>query len=117
MRVVALLEVDEKILTESGQSFCEEMGWAAQSGINLLEYKKIAGDGDYEYAAFVWNKGKREYEQAGRPVGSVMLAINRYQAYAKNGWFCRDYDTNNVVFKRRLVSVLCGEWEAIGSEN
>lgn len=116
MKVVALLEVDENILTESGQGFSEEMKLVGQSGIRLLDHKEIAGEGDYEYAAFVWNKSREEYEQVGRPVGTVMLAINRYQAYAKNGWFCRDYDANKVVFKRRIVSEFSGRWEAIENE-
>lgn len=116
MKVVALLEVDENILTESSQDFSEEMKLVEQSGIRLLDHKEIAVDGDYEYAAFVWNKSREEYERVGRPVGSVMLAINRYQAYAKNGWFCRDYDANKVVFKRRIVSEFCGRWEAIENE-
>lgn len=116
MKVVALLEVDENILTESGQGLSKEMERVEQSGIRLLNHKKIAGEGDYEYAAFVWNKSREEYEQVGRPVGSVMLAMNRYQAYAKNGWFCRDYDANKVVFKRRIVSEFYGRWEAIDDE-
>lgn len=116
MKVVALLEVDENILAESGQSFSGEMGWVAQSGIQMLDYKEISENSDCEYAAFVWNKSKGEYEQVGRPVGSAVLAINRYQAYAKNGWFCRDYDTNKVVFKRRVVSEFYGRWEAIDDE-
>lgn len=117
MKIIAVLEVDENVLAETDRSFSDEMGWAAQSGISLLDYKEIAGDSDYEYAAFVWNKSKGEYEQTGRPVGTIVLAINRYQAYAKNGWFCRDYDANKVVFKRRIVSEFYGRWEAIDNEN
>lgn len=114
MKVIAVLEVDEKLLAETGQNFEDEMMWAAQSGIRLVDSRMVKDD--YEYAAFVWNKELGEYEQVGRPVISEMLAINRCQAYLKNGWFCQKYDTNRVVFKRRIVSEFCGKWEAIESE-
>ncbi|MCI9077609.1 MAG: hypothetical protein HFH68_01625 [Lachnospiraceae bacterium] len=41
MKIVAVLEVDEKKLAETGHSFEEEMGWAEQSGIILKEYQEI----------------------------------------------------------------------------
>ena len=115
MKVIALLEVDEKLLAETGQDFEKEMmTWAAQSRIRLVDSRAVKDD--YEYAAFIWNKNLEAYEQVGRPVMSEMLAINRCQAYLKNGWFCQKYDTNRVVFKRRIVSEFYGRWEAIESE-
>lgn len=117
MKIVAVLEIDENKLKEVDVKAEREIGWYIGPGVIMQAHKIVEETGDCEYAAFVWNKSAREYEQVGRSVGSAMLAINRYQAYAKNGWFCRDYDTNKVVFKRRLVSAFFGEWEAIDCEN
>ncbi len=113
MKVIAVLEVDERKLAETGNSFEEEMGWAAQSGIILKEYKEADKASEYEYAAFVWNTDKQEYEQAGRPVHTEMLCRSRFNEYAEKGWFTKRYDASKVVFKKRLVSVLCSGWEDI----
>ena len=38
MKILAVLDVDEKMLDQTGHSFEEEMGWLAQSGITLRSY-------------------------------------------------------------------------------
>lgn len=113
MRVVAILEVDKEKLAETGHSFEEEMGWAVQFGITLREYKEADKASGYEYAAFVWNTSKQEYEQAGRPVITEKLCRGRFNEYVEKGWFMDCYDTSRVIFKKRLVSILCGGWEEI----
>ncbi len=113
MRVVAILEVDTEKLAETGHSFEEEMGWAVQSGITLREYKEVGEASDYEYAAFVWNTDKQGYEQAGRSVTTERLCRERFAEYVEKGWFMNCYDTNRVVFKRRLISNLYTKWEEI----
>lgn len=115
MKVVAIFEVDEKTLAETGHSFEEEMAWVEQSGIYLMDSREV--NDKYEYAAFIWNKDLGAYEQVGRPMMSELLVINRCQEYMKNGWFCKRYDTNRVVFKRRLVTEFYGRWEEITEEN
>lgn len=113
MRVIAVLEVDKEKLAETGRSFEEEIGRAAQSGITLEEYKEADKVGEYEYAAFVWDNTNRCYEQMGRAVISEKLCRGRFNEYVKNGWFTERYDSSKVVFKKRLVSILCSEWEEI----
>lgn len=70
-----------------------------------------AGDNDYEYAAFAWSKKEQKYEQIGRAVGSELLCRNRYMEQAKTEFFQQIYDESKVVFKKRKISVVCGEWE------
>lgn len=113
MRVIAILEIDKEKLEETGHSFEEEMGWVAQSGIALREYKEVDKISEYEYAAFVWNTDKQEYEQAGRPVITEKLCRGRFAEYVEKGWFMDCYDTSRVIFKKRLVSVLYAGWEEI----
>ncbi len=83
--------------------------WVAQDafGIMLREYTKLEGISEYEYATFVWNTDKQEYEQAGHPVHTEMLCRFRFNEYAEKGWFTKRYDASKEVFKKRLVSVLC----------
>lgn len=38
VRIVAVLEVDKEKLAETGGNFEDEMGWATQSGIRMVEY-------------------------------------------------------------------------------
>ena len=113
MRVIAVLDVDEEELAETGHSFEEEMGWASQSGITMKEYREADKAGEYEYAAFVWDNTNKCYEQMGRAVISEKLCRGRFNEYAEKGWFTERYDTSKVVFKKRLVSVLYAKWEEI----
>ena len=111
MRVIAVLEVDKEKLAEFGGSFEDEMGWAAQSGIRMLEYQEQKGE--YEYASFLWSRSRGRYEQVNRAVQTEQLCRNRLQEYISKGWLNEDYDTSKAVFKKRLVSTLCMEWEEI----
>lgn len=111
--MVAILEVDKEKLAETGHCFKEEMGRVAQSGIILREYKEANKESDFEYAAFVWNTDKQEYEKKGRSMQSEWLVRDRFYEYVQKGLFIDCYDTSRVVFKKRLVSVLHAEWEEI----
>lgn len=113
MRIIAVLDVDEKKLAETGHSFEEEMGWVAQSGIALREFAKAEKCGEYEYAAFAWNTELNGYEQMGRAVLSELLCRNRFEEYVKKGWFRPCYNPEKVLFKKRLVSTIHTKWEAI----
>jgi len=113
MKVVAVLEVDTEKLAETGHSFEEEMGWVSQSGITLREYKEADKASEYEYAAFVWNTNEQKYEQAGRSVMTEKLCRGRFNQYVEKGWFMDCYDIGRVIFKKRMVSILCGGWEEI----
>lgn len=109
MRVVAILEIDKEKLAESGGSFEHEMRWVEQSGIRMVEYQEQKGE--YEYASFLWSRSRGRYEQVNRAVHTELLCRNRLQEYIIKG--CKDYDTSKVIFKKRLVSILCGGWEEI----
>ncbi len=111
VRMVAVLEVDKEKLAESGGSFEDEMGWIEQSGIRMLEYQEQKGE--YEYASFLWSRSRGRYEQVNRAVQTEQLCRNRLQEYISKGWMNEDYDTSKAVFKKRLVSTLCMEWEEI----
>lgn len=113
MRIIAVLDVDEEKLAETGHSFEEEMGWAAQSGITLREFVNAEKCGDYEYAAFVWNKELNGYEQTGRAVLSEKLCRGRFEEYVRGGWFQSCYDTERAIFRKRLVSTIYAKWEAV----
>lgn len=113
MRLIALVEVDEKVLKETGHSFEDEMGWVAQSGVRLLDSREISEE-NYEYAAFAWNRETGGYEQMGRSVSNELLAKNRFKEYAEKGYFHPRYDTEKVIFKRREVTEFYGIWEVIG---
>lgn len=116
MRVVAILDIDEERLTETGNSFNDRMGRLGRIGITLREYTKLEGISEYEYVAFVWNTDKQEYEQAGLPVHTESLCRNRFHEYTKKSWFTKSYDVSKVIFKKRLVSVLYAGWEEIKEE-
>lgn len=111
VRMVAVLEVDKEKLAESGGNFEDEMGWAAQSGIQMVEYQEQRGE--YEYASFLWSRSRGRYEQVNRAVQTEQLCQNRLQEYISKGWLNEDYDTSKAVFKKRLVSTLCTEWEEV----
>lgn len=113
MKVIAVLEIDEGKLAGTGHSFEEEMGWAAQSGILLKEYQKMDKCSWYEYAAFVWNTKEEKYVKVTRAVTTKFLCKNRYREYVKEGNVPSDCDTDNVVFRQRLVSTVCTGWEDI----
>lgn len=113
MRIIAVLDVDEAKLAETGHSFEEEMGWAAQSGIILREFADMEKCGEYEYAAFAWNTQANGYEQMGRAVLSEELCRNRFDEYMRKGWFRSCYNPEKVIFKKRLVSTVHTKWEAI----
>ena len=111
VRIVAVLEVDKEKLAETGGNFEDEMGWAAQSGIRMVEYQEQRGE--YEYASFLWSRSRGRYEQVNRAVQTEQLCRNRLQEYISKGWLNEDYDTSKTVFKKRLLSVLCTEWEEV----
>ena len=66
-----------------------------------------------EYASFLWSRSRGRYEQVNRAVQTEQLCRNRLQEYISKGWLNEDYDTSKVVFKKRLLSVLCTEWEEV----
>ena len=41
MKIIAILNVDEEKLAETGNDFESEMGWVEESGITLERYKEI----------------------------------------------------------------------------
>lgn len=112
MKVLGIFEVDEAKLAETGHTFDEEMGWVAQSGITLIQSVKATRE-SYEYAAFVWNTRREEYEQIGRPVETELLCRNRFKEYVDKGWLMDCYDTSKVVFKKRNTVMFEDIWEEI----
>lgn len=117
MRVIAILEVDEEKLAETGQSLEDEMGWLAQSGISMVSHKKIETASEYEYAAFAWNTKEQKYEQLGRAVISETLCRGRFKEYKEKGYFNKAYDTDRVMFRRRRTVEVCDNWETITEGN
>ncbi len=115
MKIIALLEVDEAKLAAMGAGKEGKINRCADLDAVILEHE-VVGAGSYEYAAFIWNKKLSRYEQAGRAVGTELLARNRCQEYLKNGWFSNNYDTDRVLFMRRITTEFHGRWEAIESE-
>ena len=113
MKVIAVLEVDEEKLAETGHSFEDEIKWSADSGITLTKYVEADKCSEYEYVAFAWNDVEKRYEQMGRPVITERLCRARFNEYVEKGWFACCYDTSRVVFKKRLVSVICTNWEEL----
>ncbi|MEY8424269.1 hypothetical protein AALB52_16315 [Lachnospiraceae bacterium 38-14] len=113
MTVIAILDIDEEQLAKTGNSFNDRMGRLSRIGIQLREYRELERISEYEYAAFVWDVESHRYEQMGRPVHSENLCRARFNEYVEKDWFTKRYDTSRVVFKKRLVSILCGEWEEI----
>lgn len=113
MRVIAVLEVDEEKLAELEHTFEDEMKWVVDSGITLKEYMEADKCSEYEYAAFAWNTEKQRYDQMQRPLITEALSRARYEEYVRKGWFNDCYDISKVIFKKRLVSVICEEWEEL----
>lgn len=116
MRVIAILEVDEEKLAETGHNLEDEMGWLAQSGISMVSHKKIETASEYEYAAFAWNTKEQKYEQLGRAVITERLCRGRFAEYKEKGYFNQVYDADRVIFQRRRVAELCEDWETIKEE-
>lgn len=112
MKVLGIFEVDEKKLAETGHTFDEEIGRAAQYGITLIQSVKTTRE-SYEYAAFVWNTRREEYEQIGRPVQTEMLCRNRFKECVDKGWLMDCYDASKVVFKKRNMVMFEDIWEEI----
>ncbi|MFG6345220.1 MAG: hypothetical protein K1W35_16220 [Lachnospiraceae bacterium] len=110
MRIIAVLDVDEKKLAKTGHSFEEEIGWAVQSGITLTSYTDAEKCSTYEYAAFAWNKEKKEYAQIGRAVTTEQLCRNRFKERVEKGQLAPCYDSGNVIYKKRSISELYGDW-------
>ena len=113
MRVIAILEVDEEKLAETGHSLEDEMGWLVQSGISMVSHKEIEVASEYEYAAFAWNTKEQKYEQLGRAVITERLCRGRFAEYKEKGYFNKVYDTDQVIFQRRRIAVLCENWDSI----
>lgn len=110
MRIIAVLDVDEKKLAQTGHSFEEEIGWAVQSGITLTSYTDAEKCSTYEYAAFAWNREKEEYAQIGRTVTTEQLCRNRFKERVEKGQLAPCYDSGNVIYKKRSITELCGNW-------
>lgn len=110
MRIIAVLDVDEDKLAQTGHSFEEEMGWAVESGITLTSYTDVENCSTCEYAAFVWNKEKEEYAQIGRGVTTEQLCRNRFKERVEKGQLAPCYDYGNVMYKKRSISELYGDW-------
>lgn len=113
MKIIAVLDIDEKKLGETGCSFEDEMGWTVKSGIYLKEYQESSMCSEYEYAAFVWDTDTRKYVQVTKPVATGLLCKNRYEERLREGQVLPSYDTDSVVFRKRLVSTVLGGWEDI----
>jgi len=111
MKILAVLDVDEGKIAKTGRSFKEEMGRLAQSGITLSSYTDADKCRAYVYAAFAWNMEKKEYAQIGRAVITEQLCRNRFAECVKSGLLESFYDAGNVIFKRRSISELYGDWE------
>lgn len=116
MRVIAVLEVDEEKMAELEHILEDEMKLATYPGIILKGYKEADKCSEYEYAAFVWNTKTKRYDQVQRPLITEALSRARYEEYVRKGWFNDYYDTSKVVFKKRLVSAICEEWEELEVE-
>ncbi|MDE7433331.1 MAG: hypothetical protein K2N34_15660 [Lachnospiraceae bacterium] len=110
MRIIAVLDVDEKKLAQTGHSFEEEIGWAVQSGITLTSYTDAEKCSTYEYAAFAWNKKKKEYVQIGRAVTTEQLCRNRFKERVEKGQLAPCYDSGNVIYKKRSITELYSDW-------
>lgn len=115
MRIIAILDVDEKKLIETGHSFEYELGWVNESGIRLKEYKEVDDCSEFEYAAFVWNVEKHKYEQIGRSMATKLLCENRYQEAVGKGLIQPQYDTKNVLYRKRRVSTIYEHWEDLSN--
>lgn len=89
------------------------MGWLAQSGITLSRYTDAEKCRTYVYAAFAWNMKKKEYAQMGRAVITEQLCRNRFAERVESGLLESFYDAGNVIFKRRGISELYGDWEEL----
>lgn len=113
MRIIAVLDVDEEKLARTGHSFEEEMGWAAESGITLTSYTDAEKCSTYEYAAFAWNKEKEEYAQIGRDVTTEQLCRNRFKERVEKRQLAPCYDSGNVIYKKRSISELHGDWAGL----
>lgn len=114
MKVVAVFDVDEKELSETGHAFETEIGRLDQAGITLNCYADAEKCSSYEYAAFVWDMERKEYVQTGRAVMTEQLCRNRFLECVEKGCLAPCYDLRNVIFKKCSVSVLCGNWEILG---
>lgn len=110
MRIIAILDVDEKKLTHTGHSFEEEIRRAVQSGITLTSYTDAEKCSTYEYAAFAWNREKEEYAQIGRTVTTEQLCRNRFKKRVEKGHLALCYDSENVIYKKRCISELYSDW-------
>jgi hypothetical protein len=110
MRIIAVLEVDEEKLMQTGHSFEEEMGWAVPSGITLKDYINAQECSVFEYAAFAWNTERQEYDQIGYSTTTELLCRKRFQERVRKGWIPSHIDAANVVFKKRPVSEIYGRW-------
>ena len=116
MKEIAILNVDEEKLNETGHTFEEEMGRIKSSGIILEKYWDASERSEYEYAAFCWNTKKQQYERVQRPLITERLSRARYEETVRNGYIKDCYDTGKVIFKRRLVQELYADWEELEVE-
>lgn len=113
MHIIAILEVDEQELTQTGHCFEKEMEWTAPSGITVKDYINAKDCSSFEYAAFVWDTAREEYTQIGRCTETELLCRNRFEERVKKGWIPEYYDSGKVMFKKRPVSVIYGSWEEL----
>lgn len=110
MKIIAVIDVDEAKLAKTGHSFKEEMERTIQSGITLTGYTDAEKCSTYEYAAFSWNKEKEEYSQIGRAVATEQLCRNRFSERIERSLLAPCYDPENVIFQKRSISELYGNW-------
>ncbi len=67
---------------------------------------------DIEYAAFVWNIKRGEYQMVGRPMGTLRLVKERVAERMRDG-LIDGYDTKRIIYKKRIVKICLKEWEDI----
>lgn len=110
-KVIAILEVNVDQMNEQGFEFETEMAWIQQSGITMTDYRTLNSCTEIEYAAFVWSKKTETYQIYGRPMASEILCKKRFQEAVKKNWIPKHLDSKDVIFKKRSVSVITGNWE------
>ncbi len=113
MKVFAILEVDEKRLAETGNTFENEMQWTEESGISLVEYQNYDECSEYEYQAFIWDSREQKMISDGRPMHTEELCRSRLNERIREKLMPSYMDTNKVQICKRTITVVIGKWEVI----
>ncbi len=92
---------------------CENISIESVKQFGPIKTEYTEKEIECEYASFLWSRSRGRYEQVNRAVQTEQMCRNRLQEYISKGWLNEDYDTSKAVFKKRLVSTLCTEWEEV----